>query len=82
MSTQTKRKSFLDSAEGVRILEVLTKMSEDTIYNTEASYSANTDQYPNNLIPFVDKHMNYLYVHPSVNIEHYVSNLRMMTRLR
>jgi hypothetical protein len=82
MSMVRKRAAFLDSVEGAEIARTLKQMSTDERYNTKPSYSANTDVYPNNLIPFVDKHMAYLSTHPSTNPEHYIANLRLMTRLR
>jgi len=82
MATLKKRVSFFDSAEGTAIEEILVLMTKDTAYNTETSYSANTVQYPDNLIPFVDKHMHYLNTHPAIDPRHYISNLRLMTRIR
>lgn len=82
MSIVRKRAAFLDSVEGAEIASSLKLMATDDRYNTEPSYSANTDVYPNNLIPFVDKHMAYLSTHPSTNPEHYLANLRLMTRIR
>lgn len=60
----------------------LQHMAKDSTYNTKPSYSANIVQYPNNLIPFTDKHMNYLYMHPAIDPYHYIANLRLMTRVR
>lgn len=82
MSIIRKRTAFLESVEGAEIADNLKLMTTDERYNTEPSYSANTDAYPNNLIPFVDKHMAYLSTHPSTNPEHYLANLRLMTRIR
>jgi len=82
MSLTKKKINLLESEEGTRIKQTLQFMVANTAYNTEPSYSANTVVYPNNLIPFVDKHLNYLNSHPSVDIEHYLANLRLMTRIR
>ena len=57
-------------------------MSANDAFKTEASYSANAIVYPDNLIPFVDKHMNYLKQHQNINPEHYLSNLRLMTKIK
>lgn len=82
MPTLKKRANFIGSEEGLAIEHSLQQMDADVLYNTESSFSANNEQYPDNLIPFVDKHMNYLRTHPAVNPQHYLSNLRLMTRLR
>lgn len=80
MATQ-KKVNFLETPEGLEAARVLRLMVEDASYNTEPSYSANTGLYPDNLIPFMDKHMNYLCSHPATNPRLYLSNLRLMTRL-
>lgn len=82
MPTLKKRVSFFESEEGRQAQRALIVMAADSTYFTEPSYSANTMQYPNNLMPFVEKHMNYLNAHPSIDTEQYVSNLRLMTRIR
>lgn len=81
MST-VKKKNFFGSEEAIAIEQMLRLMSKDNAYNTTSSYSANITEYPDNLIPFVDKHMNYLKAHPSLDPHHYLANLRLMTKLR
>jgi hypothetical protein len=75
-----KKASFSTSEDGIRALDALTRMSEDAAYNTPDSYSANTELYPNNVIPFVDKHMAYLRDHANTDPRQYISNLRLMTK--
>lgn len=82
MSLIRKTAAFWESPAGIQVKDSLKEMAEDERYNTDSSYSANTDAHPDNLISFVDKHMNYLSTHPSTNPEHYLANLRLMTRLR
>jgi len=57
-------------------------MTLDKAYNTDSSYSANSLQYADNLIPFVDKHMNYLNSHPKVEADQYIANIKLMSRIR
>ena len=79
----TKRKSdFFTSEEAATARQLLVQMVEDIRYNTAPSYAADSARYPNNLLPFIDKHMNYLYDHPMINPGQYVSNLRLITRLK
>ncbi|MES2971005.1 MAG: hypothetical protein V4702_01640 [Patescibacteria group bacterium] len=82
MPNVKKKPGFLETTEGIEIKNALQRMASDSAYMTESSYSANSVLYPNNLISFVDKHLNYLRAHPATDPQHYVSNLRLMTRLR
>lgn len=81
MYTAKRRDDFENSEVGAEVIELLQLMLHDDAYNTEPSYSANTELYPNNLIPFVDKHIDYLCNHAETNPHLYVSNLRLMTRV-
>lgn len=72
----------METAEAVTIKSTLILMTQDSTYNTEPSYSANAVTYPNNLIPFVDKHMNYLQAHPATNPNMYLKNLQLMSRYK
>ncbi len=81
MST-IKKVNFFESEEGVEARSLLQTLWSDKAYKTDSSYSTDSESYPDNLIPFVQKHMDYLSNHPSVNIKMYVANLRIMTRIR
>ncbi len=79
----TKKKSdFYASAEAQAIKAVLVHMDGDAAFNTPASYSADSASYANNSIPFVDKHMRYLQAHPNLDMQQYISNLRLMSRIK
>ena len=82
MSTYKKKPDFFVSEAGAKAREALIKMVSDETYSTEKSYSANTAEYPDNVISFVDKHMAYLRSHPQTDPEQYLSNLRLITRRR
>lgn len=82
MSTQSKRPNFLETPEGMEAKQTLEAMTADPLYNTESSYSANAVIYPDNTMSFVDKHMEYMRSHPAMSPKHYISNLRLMTRVR
>jgi hypothetical protein len=81
MATAKRKVNFFESEEGAAIKEVLTSIAADTAYNTKSSYSI-AAQYSDHMIPFVDKHMNYLNGHPSIDPDQYVSNLRLITKIR
>lgn len=82
MPSLKQRNNFLDSQDAAEIEQTLLGMVKDARYNTVASYSTNSTLYPDNLIPFVEKHMNYLSTHPSTDPQHYLANLRLMTKVR
>jgi hypothetical protein len=82
MPTIKKKSDFFDTQEGIEVEQALRAMAADSAFSTESSYSANSVTYPDNLIPFVDKHMNYLKQHQNVNPRHYLSNLRLMTKIK
>ncbi len=82
MSTYKRKADFFETPEGKEVEQTLYLMVADTTYNTNASYSANTTVYPNNKIPFVAKHMDYLRNHPTTDPRHYISNLRLITRIK
>lgn len=82
MSSVKKRVNFFESEEGRKARQTLLNMVENGQYHTASSYSANAATYPDHVISFVDKHMKYLSEHRAVNIDHYLSNLRLRTRIR
>lgn len=82
MPTYKKRPDFLTSEEGISVLEALRAMAADSKYNTAPSYSSNAALYSDGLIPFIDKHMHYLRDHPRIDPRQYISNLRLITRIK
>jgi hypothetical protein len=82
MQALKKRSHFLESPEADIIRRELQHMEASDLYNTVSSFTPNGIQYPDNKLPFLDKHMNYLNVHPSLDADMYVANLRLMTRIR
>lgn len=82
MATTRKQTDFIASEEGVRIRQELVAMLGNQSYTTESTYNANSDLYPDNQIPFVEKHMHYIATHPSVDPNHYLANLRLITKVR
>ena len=74
------RTGFFASQEAAEIKQELQHMVASGLYNTSSSYSANSVLYPDHLIPFVDKHMNYLNSNPKLAAQMYLKNLRLKTR--
>jgi hypothetical protein len=77
-----QRTGFLESPEGIDIIRTLRMMMEDSAFNTPDTYSSNNIDYPDNMMPFVDKHLKYLNAHPKLNPNHYIANLKLMSRKR
>ena len=82
MATFKKRINFIESDEGVKVKHELSQMESDKAYFTKSSYNANDSLYPDHDMSFVEKHMHYLHTHQNVNPQQYLSNLRLMTRVR
>ena len=81
MSNLDNRTQVLKRLEECNVREVLAKMEVDTSLNKPRSaYSSNTALYPDNKIPFVDKHIAYLLAHPKLDPIQYLSNLRLMLK--
>ncbi len=70
---------FLESPEGIAAYQELLKMVDDVNYNTTSTFSPSAED---GNLAFIDKHMNYLCAHLNVNTVHYLSNLRLITKVR
>ncbi len=82
MAGLRQKVNYFETEEGIDIEKELQGMVDNKLYNTVASYSTNISQYPNNEISFVKKHMHYLNIHPKLDAQTYLANLRLMTRIR
>jgi hypothetical protein len=82
MPSVKKKINFFETEQGTELAGVLERMTLDVAFNTEDSYTADVMRYPDNKMPFLDKHRNYIAAHPDVNPLDYVANLRLKTRLR
>jgi hypothetical protein len=82
MPVQKKRRDFNASEDGLWAVQALDAMVLDESYVTVSSFCADTANYPDNLISFTDKHMRYLQNHSKTDVRHYLSNLKMMTKIR
>ena len=81
MSNIQGKESFLRSEKAQDIKQQLRGMVDNDLYSTRSSYSTDVERYPDSLIPFVDKHIKYLSDHLNVNTDHYLANLRLITRV-
>jgi maltodextrin utilization protein YvdJ len=76
---KSKMKSYMLES---LVEQLLQAMLEDESYRTLPGYSIDTETYPDHNVPFVAAHMHYLKKHPQVDPEHYLSNLRLMLKIR
>jgi hypothetical protein len=74
----TKQKEFLDSDIAAEARKELKRMDGDPLYNTRSLFTPMQNQ----ALSFVDRHMKYLSEHPKLNPTQYLTNLRLMTRLK
>lgn len=77
-----QRRNYFSTEEGKAIRKALQSLAQDIKYNTLPTYHPNAVRFPDHLIPFVDKHMDYLNAHPQMDAWIYIANVRMGTLLR
>lgn len=80
MAKTSKTKPFSLASE-TEVFSLLTDMEKDIQYNTQARYIADTAKYPSNEITFAEQHLEHLRKFPDVNPYHYISNLKLMTKV-
>lgn len=76
---KSRMKSYMEES---KIVQELQAMLEDDSFRTLPGYSIDTDAYPNGTVPFVEAHIRYLLKHPNTDPAHYLSNLRLMLKIR
>lgn len=74
-----RAKDFLASSEGKAAYADLRSMEQDKEYKTDSTYSPSSKD---GCLLFIDKHMNYLATHKSVNSMQYISNLKLIAKIR
>ena len=76
---KSKMKGYMPEQE---IIKELQSMVENGSYHIEPGHSIDTETYPDSSIPFIESHVLYLSKHPQVDPKHYLSNLRLMLKMR
>lgn len=82
MATTKKKEDFLTSDEGLSCRTILENMVADNAFHTAPSFTVDIGNFPDNQMSFVTTHMTYLAKHSEVNPRHYISNLRLRSRIR
>lgn len=78
MKTSIGRQAFLQSEEAVLLREELEAMVKDPTYNTTARYTRTAASGSQ----FVENHMIYMANHLNINHQQYISNIKLMTKIR
>ena len=76
---KSKMKNYMQESEVV--LELRAMLNDET-FRTLPGYSIDTETYPDHVVPFVKSHLNYLSKHPQLDPAYYLSNLRIMLKVR
>lgn len=67
------QKRFYASEQCIAARKALQRMVDDQRYDTDSPY------YRQNALGFIERHLHYLSTHPIVNVDGYLSNLKLMT---
>jgi hypothetical protein len=65
-----------------QIINDLRKMENDSSLITKPAFTTDKSTWPDSRIPFVEYHVKYLQTHKLTTPEGYLSNLRLMLRVR
>ena len=71
---------FINDVREDDIIMALKLMETDVAYLTEPAYRGSSVRWDDNYVSFVDYHLNYLRLHPSLAPDQYLSNLRLKLR--
>jgi hypothetical protein len=70
------QKRFYASDQCETARQALQELVDNPLYNTDSDY------YSDNARDFVDRHLHVLSTRPTANLAGYISNLKLMTKLR
>ena len=75
------RSLVIQQLREAKFKEKLAAMENDaSLHTVKTTFNANSELYPDNQMPFRDKHYDYLLKHPGVDPDQYLANLRLMLR--
>lgn len=64
------------------VADALQEMQDDPALITVSAFTTNSEAWPDNQMPFVQYHLNYLRTHKLARPQGYLSNLRIMLRIQ
>lgn len=71
---------FINLVRVDEIKAALKSLEASSDYLTKPNYRGTSERWTNNYTSFIDYHLNYLKIHPTLNPEQYISNLRLSLR--
>lgn len=71
---------FINGVSETEVIAALRSMKNSAVYLTKPNYRGVSVRWTNNYTSFVDYHINYLKLHPTLKPEQYISNLRLTLR--
>ncbi len=71
---------FINDVREEVIIAELSLMEANSAFLTEPTFRGASQRWTDNYISFVDYHINYLKIHPALNPQQYISNLRLRFR--
>lgn len=77
---KTVQKGFINEVSESEIIVALRLMEASPAYLTKPSYRGSSERWTNDYTSFVDYHLNYLRLHPSLDPYQYISNLKLMLK--
>ena len=72
--------NFINNTSRNEIIAALKLLESSSAYQTEPAYRGASPRWTNNYVSFVEYHINYLKMYPSLDPKKYISNLRLILR--
>ncbi len=73
---------FINNMPEDEIVSALNLLVANSIYVTKPAYKGNIEKWPTHQMSFIEFHLTYLKSHPTLNPNHYISNLKLMLKKR
>lgn len=74
------QEGFINDVSEDKLVGVLKAMQNSSVYLTKPAFRGSSPRWTDNYVSFIDYHLNYLKLHPSLDPEQYISNLRLKLR--
>jgi hypothetical protein len=78
MNTTLAIEKYLKTDVAKTVSAELEAMVDNPVYKTDSSYTPSSEDR----ISFVNKHLRYLSTHQKLNYQQYLSNLKLMTKIK
>lgn len=75
-----QQEGFINNVSEDEITTALRSLQRSSLYLTEPTYRGNAEKWPNNQMSFIDFHLSYLKIHPTLDPRQYISNLKLILK--